>query len=206
MTAAQTAELAEVFCRACRTGDMPLVAKLVDVGADVNHGRPSFHDEPPLIYAILGGSLAMVRLLLQRGADVNAISALDERTPLHYTAMRGHFEMTNLLLSAGAAPSLEARAGCGSTPWQLALAAGHGKLARALLSERDAERSLAAGRAPLLERAGLGVGTRGYCNLAALLALLGACAFLEVLQPLRDAALLGPKMLGMLVGGGGDAQ
>jgi ankyrin repeat protein len=68
-------------------------------------------------------------VLLAAGADVNAVQR-DSYAPLHAAAQHGDDEMVELFLSAGADPT--ARIADGSTPADLAEAAGHADVARRL--------------------------------------------------------------------------
>ena len=57
------------------------------------------------MYATDEGHLDMVKLLLQRGANVNGLSGFNE-TALMCAADRGRFVIANILLDAGADPSV----------------------------------------------------------------------------------------------------
>lgn len=57
--------------------------------------------ETPLISAITTGDVELVRLMLHRGADVEA-RCVDHITPLMHAVMRGHLSILDLLLSKGA--------------------------------------------------------------------------------------------------------
>jgi len=83
---------------------LPTVRALLAHGARVNEGRG---DSTALAYAVYEGSPAVVSLLLQKGADVNArdghgniILGMARR---RRSASEGH-EVTSLLLHAGARP------------------------------------------------------------------------------------------------------
>ena len=56
----------------------------------------------PLLYAALYGHLRVARLLLERGANVNAASTDDECTALMYASEGGHLGIVQLLLASGA--------------------------------------------------------------------------------------------------------
>jgi ankyrin repeat protein len=71
-------------------------------------------------------SLAVARLLLDRGADINARQA-GGFTPLHGAAANGDRTMSELLVDRGADPS--ARNDEGRTPSELAATRGHAGLA-----------------------------------------------------------------------------
>ncbi len=63
--------LGEQLCKAAREGRLSEVRRLIDSGANVNH--ISEFGNTPLIHAALGAHADVVSLLLQRGADVNAV-------------------------------------------------------------------------------------------------------------------------------------
>ena len=69
-------------------GDAARVAALIQAGADVDeveeHG-----DDPPLIYAIEGGRLDLVKLLVEAGAVVN-VETSRWSSPLMCAARKGH--------------------------------------------------------------------------------------------------------------------
>lgn len=83
-------------------GEVGAVAARLDAGADVNAKLPILGTHP-LIAAAARGHLDTVRLLLERGADVNAAD-LTGWTPLHAAAYSGNPEIIKLLLERGAVP------------------------------------------------------------------------------------------------------
>ena len=91
----------------------------------------------PLHLAAFFGRDEAVRLLLERGADVHAVSKNPTaNTPLHAAAVRGHVAVVGLLLERGADPNRAA--GGGFTPLHLTAGAGHEAVA-SLLLERGAD-------------------------------------------------------------------
>jgi ankyrin repeat protein len=89
----------DLFFRACAAGDVDTAGRLLT-------------DEPALVRARNNGGgtglhlavdhLAVVRLLLDRGAEPNARDTDDNAAPLHFAAARGALNSVRLLLDAGA--------------------------------------------------------------------------------------------------------
>jgi ankyrin repeat protein len=94
----------EPIFRAVRRGDVEEVARLLD--ADPHPMEAGDHDDDPspLILAAERGHVGVVRLLLARGADVNATDSFGD-TALHEAVCEGHEEVVSILLSCGADPS-----------------------------------------------------------------------------------------------------
>jgi len=82
-----------------------------------------------LLDAVKEGDVARVRLLLRRGANVNAMDKYGN-TPLHSAAVLGHAEIARLLLEHGADPSI--RNDLGRTPLDLARDRGHEGVVRVI--------------------------------------------------------------------------
>jgi uncharacterized protein len=119
---------------------------LLDAGADPSAvSRDGFLQIPPLGSAVAttpgipqpsddeDAVLDLVRLLLERGADVNG-RRRDGMTALHAACWRGLARVAQELLDAGADPAIIATAGPhqGQTPTYTALAQGHLVLAARL--------------------------------------------------------------------------
>jgi len=81
-------------------------------------------------------SADMVKILLERGADVDATDA-EHMTPLHLAAHRGHFGLAKLLIGAGADVSAVSRT-YGETPLHLAVTGANIEVVR-LLVENGAD-------------------------------------------------------------------
>lgn len=82
-------------------GYLPLCQSLIALDADVN--KPGW---APLHYAATGGHLAVMRLLLDNDAYIDAASP-NGTTPLMMAAMYGTADAVKLLLDAGADPTLK---------------------------------------------------------------------------------------------------
>ena len=117
--------------QAVRGGDNDTIRMLIDAGLGVND--TDFAGFTPLIGAAFTGSVAAAKLLIAKGANVNAISsdgsfqkvkmgtiALGNWTPLLAAASSGPPDLIALLLDAGA--DVNARDVRGMTPLMLAVA------------------------------------------------------------------------------------
>ena len=91
----------------------------------------SWYANTPLIKAAVYGRTEIVKLLLEKGADVNKHNEGGE-TPLHYAAQHGHVRVVEILLEHGADVSAKGT-GCG-TPLQWAGRNGQIKAAKLLLA------------------------------------------------------------------------
>ncbi|KDO23851.1 hypothetical protein SPRG_11282 [Saprolegnia parasitica CBS 223.65] len=90
----------DAVCAAARAGDTERLEQLVNDGASVHHVRWS--GVSALHRACEGGHLDAIKLLIARGADVNARAAWGWYSPLHMAARYGHEAAIVLLLDAGA--------------------------------------------------------------------------------------------------------
>jgi ankyrin repeat protein len=94
-------------------GHAETVNALIDAGADVNLASRESMKVSPLASASAAGQLEIARVLIARGANVNARAAGDF-TPLHESAASGRMEFAKLLLENGA--DVNARTADGKTP------------------------------------------------------------------------------------------
>ncbi|XP_042902345.1 ankyrin repeat and BTB/POZ domain-containing protein 2 [Parasteatoda tepidariorum] len=136
---------------ACIRGDEAMVHILLDAGADVDLETPASSSAYPcvnpetqhwtaLTYATTHGHLSVIKLLLEKGANVEGGARLSEEkitvTPLQLAAASGRLKLAELLLMHGAHPFLSttlrdtlayggaAQRGCYSA---IAVAGAHGQ-------------------------------------------------------------------------------
>lgn len=113
----------------------PQVAEVLIDWPQTNVEVRTKQDESPLMMAALKGHTALVRKLIERGADVNKPGW----APLHYAATGGHLEVMNLLLEHHA--FIDAESPNGTTP--LMMAAHYGSPAAVkLLLEAGADTAM----------------------------------------------------------------
>jgi ankyrin repeat protein len=99
----------EMF-RAIRSGDVDEVMRLLDTDPTLLEkqgiGRENLPREnmTPVILASSVGKLDMVKLLVERGANIHATASDSGGTALHYAAEEGHKEVVVYLLDNGADP------------------------------------------------------------------------------------------------------
>jgi len=91
-------------------GHEEIARQLVAAGADVNRPSRNAIRVSPLHSAVESGNLALLNLLLQHGANPDAVEFL-EATPLHSAAARGSQEMVERLLASGADPQRKTKEG-----------------------------------------------------------------------------------------------
>lgn len=101
-TAAAFTQIDMDFSEYCRRGDGKRLMQLLAQGANVNC-RDEHYGWTPLHHAAREGFLDIVKVLIHKGAEVNAKDSMGQ-TPLHRAAQRGHKKCVNLLLFAGADP------------------------------------------------------------------------------------------------------
>jgi ankyrin repeat protein len=111
------------------------VTALVKIGHDP--GSRDGYGRTPLSWAAEKGHEAVVRLLVEKGADLESRDSYDGRTPLSWAAEKGHEAVVKLLLGKGA--ELEAKDKYyGRTPLWRAAVNGHEAVVKLLL-EKGAE-------------------------------------------------------------------
>lgn len=115
---------------ASRTGNAPKAAELLANGASVDARDPRSL-ETPLINAAYGGFIEIAKVLIERGADVNARDKW-LNTPLHVAAIWDIPGVVTLLLDSGANPEL--RNGRHNTPLESAMDHNQKSSVKAIIS------------------------------------------------------------------------
>ena len=110
---------------------------LLEAGAKIDSPSRNRSAVMPLHSAVAAGQLEIARILLRRGAPVNARQA-QEFTPLHSAAQNGQLDMVNLLLVYGA--DVNVTATNGKSPLDLALEGNHTEVGEQLKQAATAHR------------------------------------------------------------------
>ena len=119
-------EIINAFCNFAKSGDVKRVAEYLDqYGAAIINERDNMQDTA-LTWAAWMGQKDVVALLLDRGADINALG-MRNRTAVGWAANGSRREVVELLLKRGA--NAEIRDDEGKTPADLARQQGNPALA-----------------------------------------------------------------------------
>lgn len=105
----------ERFFQALREGNLSEVWNLVSDHPELVHAQ---EEVSPLHLAARMDNVALARVLLDYGADIESIHTHTFSTPLKYAVFFGKTEMVRFLVSRGA--NLENRGGGSTTPLELA--------------------------------------------------------------------------------------
>ncbi len=120
---------------ACFFGHPQTVEALLAAGADVNAPSREAMKVTPLHSATTARQPAIARMLIARGANVNAAAGENGFAPLHEAAASGSFELAKLLLEHGA--DINRKTTDGKTPLAFAISRSQPEMA-AFLRERGA--------------------------------------------------------------------
>ena len=90
----------DAYLDAIRKGDAAAVKAVLDQGVEVD--AKFRYDRTALSFAADRGSVEIVKMLLERGADVNAKDTFYNATPMVWALDKGHVEIVRLLLEKGA--------------------------------------------------------------------------------------------------------
>ncbi|GAX84017.1 hypothetical protein CEUSTIGMA_g11442.t1 [Chlamydomonas eustigma] len=121
-------------CAAAQSGDMGKLSRIISkcpesIFSDGANGGSGY---TPLHYAARAGRIEVVKLLLQHGAVVDALTKAGQATPLHRAAALGHTKVVEELISAGANGLLQDSDG--ETALHKAASAGHVDTCQLLIS------------------------------------------------------------------------
>ena len=124
-------------------GEVQKVKQLLDSGVAINQRDPS-DGITALSNAVLHGHAEIARLLIGRGADVEAANR-DGNTPLHIAAFTCRFEIVRLLLEEGASPKTkngrgETASDVVSSPWSEPLAGFYAAIGKGIGIDVDPQR------------------------------------------------------------------
>ncbi|MBP7881515.1 MAG: ankyrin repeat domain-containing protein [Candidatus Methylopumilus sp.] len=117
------------YTEALRDGNVKLVKKMLDSGVDVNE---KFFAWSAIQVASNKGQLAVVKLLVQKGADVNYQHPMTKMTAFHLAAYENFPELVKFLAANGADLGLKLRGDVSIV--RAVRDAGNPKMAELLLS------------------------------------------------------------------------
>ena len=100
LSAASAQDLNEQLLAAARKGDPAQARTLLDKGADVN--AKTRYGATPLSYACDRGNVELVKLLIEKGANLDAKDTFYGAAPIIWAAQKGHAEVIRVLLEKGA--------------------------------------------------------------------------------------------------------
>jgi ankyrin repeat protein len=117
--------LDEQLLAATRKSDAVKVKELLTQGANVNAKSP--YGATPLFFACDRSNVEIVKILLEKGADVNVKDTFYGASPLGWSLGKGNAEIVRMLVEKGAKDSANALG--------FALEGGHLELAKAVLAK-----------------------------------------------------------------------
>lgn len=117
------------FMSAVTEGNVAVVQKYLDSG--VVKVNDTFFAWSPLLSAASKGQLAVVKVLAERGADLNYKHPITKMTAVAHAAYDGNVELLEYLLQKGADPNIKMRGGVSML--RVARDEGNDKIAAILL-------------------------------------------------------------------------
>jgi len=120
----------------CEHGMTSSVVRMLEMRSINMEAKGGVYESTCLMTATENGHLAICRLLLDKGAQLEAKGNY-EFTSLHRAAIKGHVEIVRLLCNRGA--DIEARDRFGWRPLHWAANVGHISVVKELIEERNAE-------------------------------------------------------------------
>ena len=108
--------------RAVQNGDSQIVQLLLRIGINVNQKHTLTGIRPLHCACAAWGNLAIAKILLDNGADINATSECSIQTALHFAVLNKRTSITKLLLENGC--KTEIRTHQGRTGLEVALKKG----------------------------------------------------------------------------------
>jgi len=135
---------------AIEKNDIQKVRYLVAINADVNAKDP-YASMTPLMMAAYDGYTEIAKLLIEKGAGVNAKGGVDmDMTPLIYATSQDRVDMVKLLIENGANVNIKTKYGW--TPLFFAASRGKVDIAKLLIDKRaDVNVKLPTGETALSE-------------------------------------------------------
>ena len=134
--------LNERLITCAKNGRIRDVLDALDAGADVNYVNDFdvkdtiystiLQQAPALVWAADEGHTEVVRLLLSKGADINATDLMGQRTALMFAAQKGSKEIVDLLLKAPGV-DVNAKTKDGSSAFWCARRHGHSDIVELLI-------------------------------------------------------------------------
>ncbi|OXG40718.1 palmitoyltransferase AKR1 [Cryptococcus neoformans Bt15] len=87
-------------------GDTAAIATMLQENPSLNLSARDAQDVTPLHWAAINAHMGTCRLLIDSGADIDAIGGELKATPLQWAARNGHLYVVHLLISRGADPNI----------------------------------------------------------------------------------------------------
>lgn len=116
--------------KATENGNLTIVKGLVAAGADIS--LMSYDAQTPLVIAVCGGHLELVKFFLEEGCDPNGSQTPALESLLHLAAERGYYDISVELIDAGVNVNHEDITE--TTPLQCAASNGHVNIMKLLLN------------------------------------------------------------------------